>query len=863
MATDKTKYIFDNAEYGKGRLVLAVVKKYVAQYAPTYDELKNTFPSKLQGSVGVVISEKELTLRKANSNDSTERFFIKSSDAFMTSDGIQAYVSTEWGMPNINRFISKAEELGYHIDIVTSSLTVKLSDGAIKHGYIKIPSKQNLFDAQNFADNENDDSATLFSLVDDDGEEFDTCILKNRGRLKKRFGAYFKSKNIKPGTDVNFIKIDDGQYNMTFEADNKSIKELYEEYKSQPRRKWIANYKERSQQLSNYKDKDLSDYDTKLLKDIWSTPSNGVANVSPGFLSKVEFENLLPELPLITSKILNDPSPETWTEVNVWATKARDKGKFKTIKRGVINRVFCTANPQSYSTMLRKRLLLRLINKLNDLYDLDINTEGNWSELNADLLAKIKSQGLQAEDVFFVNTFVWDLYKKLVDHDNSETEIMIIEEDNTMPCKNIIYYGPPGTGKTYKLQQLLKEKYTDNQILLDLSLWLNSKLGELGWLDIITLILLDSDVPMKVADITSHKYYKVKAKINERDANLRATAWSALQSHAVLDSKTVNYSGRREPSIFDKNEDSSWYIVDNQLDQLDEYRNKLAELKSGPIEKETIKRYDFVTFHQSYGYEEFIEGLRPSVTEDGDISYEIKQGVFKRICKQAEADPDNQYAMVIDEINRGNISKIFGELITLVEADKRSGQENELTVTLPYSGLPFSVPSNIDIIGTMNTADRSLTHIDVALRRRFDFKELRTDYSLISDDVDGINMRWMLYAINQRIELLLDREHILGHAILMNVNSLASLSHTFKSNIMPLLEEYFFENWGKINQVLNCNGFVEELKEAASTWLGDSDDYAAKSFRVNLNALNNIKNYTKIYSEIDLSAFDDCEMVSE
>jgi len=456
------------------------------------------------------------------------------------------------------------------------------------------------------------------------------------------------------------------------------------------------------------------------------------------------------------------------------------------------------------------------------------------------------------------------LYKKLVDEfngvDNKESSSM----KNKFP-ENKIYYGPPGTGKTYQLQKLLNENYTDNETVLDTSLWLNQELENLSWHEIIILVLLDLGEANNVTDIISHEYYKIKAELNERTNNLRQTAWAALQAHTVSESETVKFSSRIEPLVFNKTQDSKWFIVDSQNEQVEEYVKILDILKAGPKQTDTVKRYEFVTFHQSYGYEEFIEGLRPKTTEQGDISYEIKPGVFKRVCKLAEADPENQYAMVIDEINRGNISKIFGELITLVEVDKRAGEENELTVTLPYSGLPFTVPSNIDIIGTMNTADRSLTHIDVALRRRFDFKELRTDYSLVSDNVDGINVRWMLYAINQRIELLLDREHILGHALLLSekVNSLTALKHAFKSNIMPLLEEYFFENWDKINQVLNSNGFVEELKEAASTWLGDSDDYAAKSFRINLNALTNIENYKTIYSEVNESAFDDCETDTE
>ncbi|MFY8282354.1 McrB family protein [Pseudoalteromonas sp. SSMSWG5] len=417
--------------------------------------------------------------------------------------------------------------------------------------------------------------------------------------------------------------------------------------------------------------------------------------------------------------------------------------------------------------------------------------------------------------------------------------------------KNFIYYGPPGTGKTYTLQKLLKEQYTETGTSEEPEVWLNNKLSELSWFEIITLILLDIDEEVSVTEIVNHEYFTKKLALNGRTANIRQTAWAALQTHAIQDSKTVKYAKRIEPLIFDKNTESKWTIVDQKHEVIVGFREQLNELKAGPPVEDEIKRFEFVTFHQSYGYEEFIEGLRPVTNDDGDISYVVKPGILKRLCKRAEADPSHQYALVIDEINRGNISKIFGELISLIEIDKRAGEKHELTVTLPYSNLPFSVPNNLDIIGTMNTADRSLTHIDIALRRRFEFKELRTDYSLLKDNVDGIDVRKLLFTINKRIELLLDREHIIGHALLMNVSNLAGLKQVFISNIMPLLEEYFFEDWDKIKQVFNGNGFVSELKDAHTTWLGDANEYAAKSYFVDPKAFDEIENYTAVYQSIE------------
>jgi 5-methylcytosine-specific restriction protein B len=169
--------------------------------------------------------------------------------------------------------------------------------------------------------------------------------------------------------------------------------------------------------------------------------------------------------------------------------------------------------------------------------------------------------------------------------------------------------------------------------------------------------------------------------------------------------------------------------------------------------------------------------------------------------------PDN-FVLVIDEINRGNISRIFGELITLIEPSKRAGAKEALSVVLPYSKQSFSVPSNVYLIGTMNTADRSLSGLDIALRRRFTFKEMPSQPDLLDGYlVDGeIDVSQLLRVMNQRIEVLLDRDHCLGHAYFMPLRddpSLQLLAAIFRNQILPLLQEYFFEDWERIGWVLN------------------------------------------------------------
>ena len=274
------------------------------------------------------------------------------------------------------------------------------------------------------------------------------------------------------------------------------------------------------------------------------------------------------------------------------------------------------------------------------------------------------------------------------------------------------------------------------------------------------------------------------------------------------------------------------------------------------------QNYCFVTFHQSYGYEEFVEGLRPVLVGEesdtgnqidsnkiGEVNYEIRPGAFKEICNAAHQFPNQRFAMVIDEINRGNISKIFGELITLIEPDKRDpldGSIPPIELTLAYSGDKFSVPANIDIIGSMNTADRSLALLDTALRRRFEFVPLLPDTRSkreaddphsaplaglqVTTNLGVIDVRLMLERINERIEALYDRDHCIGHAYftcLLAENDDGArfelLADIFSNRIMPLLEEYFFEDWHKIRLVLGDNQKPESAQFIAESEAHEQD----------------------------------------
>ena len=296
------------------------------------------------------------------------------------------------------------------------------------------------------------------------------------------------------------------------------------------------------------------------------------------------------------------------------------------------------------------------------------------------------------------------------------------------------------------------------------------------------------------------------------------------------------------------------------------------------------------TFHQSFSYEEFVEGLKPVLSSasvnsstSSDVKYEIQKGIFYTACERAavlagyetsesesalkkcindsnrsekmdEAIKNNKIVLLcIDEINRANVSSVFGDLISLIEPSKRIGAKNEMIVQLPYSKEAFAVPANLMIVGTMNTADRSIQLLDSALRRRFRFEELLPDY----DKIENTTAKSILEKINARIRGLLDKDHQIGHSYFIEAKSDLDIFNALKDCVIPLMEEYFYNDAQKIRQILNEtseseNNFYVKDSDAMSELDNMQNDYDNEKELFFLNpALTDVKDNEKAKSFIN------------
>lgn len=574
-----------------------------------------------------------------------------------------------------------------------------------------------------------------------------------------------------------------------------------------------------------------------FVKQAWTARDFGPSRINNVTLSEAEFESCRDELTDLTEKFIRAPSPAMLDQALARLGALRERGLIARRPVTIANRLLAACAPLVYSCAVYSDFYIALYQRLRSAYRVSIGT-GNWAAMDSSMRsALVAGHGLSGTDPYQLNVFLGTLSKQIwlegrsrpgseqaresEGENQPEDRSPVGTPDAVSPPRslNTIFYGPPGTGKTRQVLHILREHFTDHQEKESEAQRLERLVHPVVWRDVICAALHELGDSATVPHLRSHPLIDAKYRCTEGKLT-HARLWNNLQIHSPTDSKTVHLARKYPPILFDKLNDgaSTWTLLPGWEDEAPGAMELLDKLGQEPLASgHEEKRYACVTFHQSYSYEEFVEGIRPVFADedtDEDAEYALRDGLFKRICAQAREHPDKKYALLIDEINRGNISKIFGELISLIESSKREGAEDAMNVTLPYSGEDFSVPGNLYLMGTMNTADRSLALMDTALRRRFSFERIDPDPSVLEGMfIEGINLERLLRVLNERIEVLYDKEHAIGHAYFLGVRNVDDLAEVFSKKIIPLLEEYFFDDWEKIRLVLGDNQKMQGMDE--------------------------------------------------
>jgi len=596
--------------------------------------------------------------------------------------------------------------------------------------------------------------------------------------------------------------------------------------------------------------------DDATLEWLWLTTNNSICDVRPGFLPKVEYQNNIELLRELGTLILRYPGQGAYNQVFARWREAQDEGRFRQCYRAVIHRVFAAAAPERYTTAVNVNHCRALLKRFASDFELKTTKSSDWIESNQSIKEAMKQAGVPQDDPIFNNILAWRLYEAFTNEpamteatDEPADSQPANDTENEDPVMNEtplnqILFGPPGTGKTY---------HTIDKALAILDpAWLAAheadrsalkvrfdELVKEGRIDVVTFhqsfsyedfvegIRAESDVG------SGQLRYEVVDGVFKRLCNATWSNQSQSGDEEIKPTDRVIYFRFGQMAKFEAEIASAINDKRIQFDKRDVRLGDLVLLAEGTQVLRAVGRVvDISEEHQSGQLVASLRWLRvfktsvnieevmtkPSPVEQSYFlqSDRVDTEALQRLISVPEAidrslEAPKPRVLIIDEINRGNVSRIFGELITLIEPSKRAGASEALSTTLPYSKQPFSVPDNLYLIGTMNTADRSLAGLDIALRRRFVFEEMPPRPDLldeveIEENGSSVNIGALLRVMNQRIELLLDRDHCLGHAYFMPLNdepTLERLGAIFQHQVLPLLQEYFFEDWQRIAWVLN------------------------------------------------------------
>lgn len=628
---------------------------------------------------------------------------------------------------------------------------------------------------------------------------------------------------------------------------------------------WRPQYSDRVATLAAIKAGQQS-LDDAILDWLWREGSNGVCTVSPGHLSTKEYEQNIGLLRELTELILKDPGRETYDYVFIRWSEAQKEGRFRQCFRAVIHRVFAAIAPDRYTTLVKVEHCRALLKRFAREFGSKTIKSRDWIELNQHIKEVMELAKLPQDHPIDNNILAWLLSSPLnepaktnsIDEAAAPTSATkTVNKDpvmNESPLNQILF-GPPGTGKTY---------YTINKALAILEPELLSEPGVTR--DELKAAFDRYQQAGQVAFVTFHQSFSYEDFVEGIRAVTRDDGGLEYKVEAGVFAKLCEQASRGVTATEDCFE-QSLRLLREQTEQTDDNLLLMHTTKGKPFKAcysgdKTFLIYPASNPGLSNGYSANMEHVRALYQTGEKAGYNTSYvwGMLDYLKQHCQLPAEYQapqrgerkpFVLIIDEINRGNVSRIFGELITLIEPSKRTGASEALTTTLPYSKHPFSVPDNLYLIGTMNTADRSLAGLDIALRRRFVFEEMPPraellDGVVIEEEGHKVDVGRLLDMLNQRIEVLLDRDHCLGHAYFIPLKgsttpTLDQLGTIFKTQILPLLQEYFFEDWQRIAWVLNdhrkgkADQFLQSPQVDVAALFGDQVKVGSHRQRWTLN----------------------------
>lgn len=626
--------------------------------------------------------------------------------------------------------------------------------------------------------------------------------------------------------------------------------------------KWLGEYR-KVIELCRQVQSGSAALDEPALIQLWRDKSNGVASVGLGFLSHQSFADNQLLLKHLTEKILAAPNAATLVGILAEWRDAVNSKLFDSMRPAAIRRVFAAFAPEAFTTLLNDDDCRVLLVGLNEHFQLPAECGKDWAEWNRGIKACMATAGLEAKQLLENNIAMWQLLVTLKGdslvveaHDEERNLVMELHKTSqeSIAPLNQILFGPPGTGKTFATVDAALE-ILDPQLLIN-NLNNREKLKK----------RFDELVASgQIVFCTFHQSFSYEDFVQ----GIRAETIAGQLQYNVHDGVFKQLCDRARSGIAEINDvfDQAVARFKQSVADVEDQRGlQLQTIKGRTFRVECSSGSSFLAFpanavDQKHDYFVLIKDVRrlyegidkKSITNNPSYVWGVLE-YLKKECglppydrNIVEKKPAENFVLIIDEINRGNISRIFGELITLIEPSKREGADEALAVTLPYDneGESFSVPSNLYLIGTMNTADRSLASLDIALRRRFTFHEMPPRPELLDGvDVGGVNIGQLLRILNQRIEVLLDRDHCLGHAYfmpLLKTPSLQELEQIFRNQVLPLLQEYFFEDWQRIQWVLNdhrkvlVDRFVIQNQRSLQALFGDGVDVSTRNLPWSIN----------------------------